>query len=147
MSFQPDPRVIRWRVHLRAAPERVFEMLATNDGRRRFWAESAEERGGIIHFQFPDGTRWMGRVLACEPPERFALEYFGGLEVTFACAADGRGGTDLTLTETGTSVAERDESLAGWVSVLLALKAAVDHGVDLRNHDARRSWAHGYVDN
>jgi uncharacterized protein YndB with AHSA1/START domain len=147
VSFQPDPRAIRWRVHLRAAPPRVFDMLATDDGRRRFWAESAEERDGCIHFQFADGTRWAGRVLEREPPERFAIEYFGDLRVTFACAPDGRGGTDLTLTEVGTPAAEREESLAGWVSVLLALKAAVDHDVDLRNHDARRSWAHGYVDN
>ena len=61
--------------------------------------------------------------------------------------ADMAGGTDLLLTETGTPPAERAESLAGWVSVLMALKAAVDHGVDLRNHDARRSWAQGYVEN
>ena len=147
MNFQPDPRVIRWPVPLPAAPERVFNMLATADGRRRFWAESAEERDGCIHFEFPDGTRWASRVLDRVPPERLALEYFGGSRVTFACAPDGRGGTDLLLTESGTPPAEREESLAGWVSVLLALKAAVDHGVDLRNHDARRSWARGYVDN
>jgi hypothetical protein len=36
---------------------------------------------------------------------------------------------------------------AGWVSVLLALKAAADHGVDLRNHDAARTWSQGYCDN
>jgi hypothetical protein len=33
------------------------------------------------------------------------------------------------------------------VSVLLALKAAVDFSVDLRNHDAGRTWCSGYVDN
>jgi len=33
------------------------------------------------------------------------------------------------------------------VSVLLALKAVADFGVDLRNHDRRRSWTAGYVDN
>jgi hypothetical protein len=36
---------------------------------------------------------------------------------------------------------------AGWVSVLLGLKAAADHGVDLRNHDAARTWSQGYCDN
>jgi hypothetical protein len=30
--------------------------------------------------------------------------------------------------------------------VLLALKAAVDHGIDLRNHDPRRTWDRGYAD-
>jgi hypothetical protein len=41
----------------------------------------------------------------------------------------------------------RMEMAAGWVSVLMAMKAAVDHGVDLRNHDASRSWSNGYADN
>jgi len=39
------------------------------------------------------------------------------------------------------------EPCAGRVSVLLALKAAVDHGVDLRNHDRERTWVQGYADN
>jgi hypothetical protein len=41
----------------------------------------------------------------------------------------------------------KGEVRAGWVSVLLALKAAADFGVDLRNHDAARTWAQGYCDN
>jgi hypothetical protein len=36
--------------------------------------------------------------------------------------------------------------LADWVSVLLALKAKVDHGVDVRNHHAARTWDKGYCD-
>jgi hypothetical protein len=32
-------------------------------------------------------------------------------------------------------------------SVLLALKAAVDFGVELRNHDLNRTWDQGYGDN
>ena len=36
---------------------------------------------------------------------------------------------------------------AGWVSVLMALKAMAEHGVDLRNHDAERTWWQGYCDN
>jgi hypothetical protein len=29
----------------------------------------------------------------------------------------------------------------------MSLKAAADHEVDLRNHDADRSWDRGYCDN
>ena len=60
---------------------------------------------------------------------------------------DGAGGTDLTLTDEGVPEADHAEVLAGWVSVLMALKAAVDFGVDLRNHDPARSWDQGYADN
>jgi hypothetical protein len=41
----------------------------------------------------------------------------------------------------------RLEVIAGWVSVQLALKAAVDFGVDLRTHDPARSWDQGYAEN
>ena len=98
-------------------------------------------------FRFPDGSELTSRILEYVPPTRFALEYFGGAKVLFECSPDGRGGTDLRLTETGTPAGERSENIAGWVSVLLCLKAAVDHGVDLRNHEPERTWAQGYVEN
>ena len=147
MAFQTDPDRITWRLHLRSAPERVFAMIATPEGRRQFWAESAEESGGIIMFRFPDGSTLDSRIVECTPPRRFAVEYFGGAKVLFECASDGADGTDLTLTETGTPAADRTENIAGWVSVLLCLKAAVDHASDLRNHDPQRTWAEGYVEN
>lgn len=40
-----------------------------------------------------------------------------------------------------------NESLFHGVSVFLALKAAADFGVDLRNHDPSRSWSQGYAEN
>lgn len=122
-------------------------MIATPAGRRRFWAESADERDSAVEFRFSTGAGWRGRVLEQVPPRRYAVEYFGGSRVTFALADDGSGGTDLTLTESGVDSEEWPENHAGWVSVLLALKAAVDFGVDLRNHDPERSWETGFVDN
>ena len=147
MSFQPKPESIEWRLHLQAPPERVFAMLTAAEGRRQFWAESADESSGTIKFRFSDRSELVSRILEHQPPHRFAVEYFGGANVTFECTPDGSGGTDLRLTETGTPPAERNENIAGWVSVLLCLKAAVDHGVDLRNHDPQRTWADGYVEN
>ena len=147
MSGSSESGGIRWRLHLASPPERVFQMLATGSGRRRFWAESADETDGAIHFRFPGNVEWTGRVLECVPPERFAVTYFGGSRLVFACNPDGAGGTELVLTETGVPPQEWAENRAGWVSVLLALKAAVDYNIDLRNHDTRRTWADGYVDN
>ena len=36
---------------------------------------------------------------------------------------------------------------AGWVSVLLNLKAAINFGGDLRNHTRARTWIDGFIDN
>jgi steroid delta-isomerase-like uncharacterized protein len=144
---------IEWRLHLRSSPETVFDLLATEEGRARFWAEGASEREGRIHFRFPDGTRFAGRVLGSERPHAFDHEYFEGTTVRWRLAADGAGGTDLTLSEQvgeaarGGDAVDLTENRSGWVSVLMSLKAAADFGVDLRNHDPQRSWGQLYVDN
>ena len=145
-----DPPVtppIRWRIRLRTAPEAVFAALDQPDGRRRFWAESAEELGpGSIEFRFTDGQVCCSRVLERIPPHRFSITYFQGSVATFTLEPDGLGGTDLHLTEHGVPPESWSDNHAGWVSVLLALKAAVDFDEDLRNHDSRRTWTAGYVD-
>jgi hypothetical protein len=47
----------------------------------------------------------------------------------------------------GVAAEDLAEVSSGWVSVLMALKAAVDFGVDLRNHALNRTWDDGFVDN
>jgi uncharacterized protein YndB with AHSA1/START domain len=138
---------VRWRIHLRAAPPIVFDAIATAEGRRRWWVESANAVEGRVEFVFPDGTVHRGRVLEQSAPTRFAVEYYGGTIASFALEPDGAGGTDLTLVDEGVAVEWLAETSAGWVSVLMALKAAVDHGVDLRNHDPVRTWREGFADN
>jgi len=147
MTFQPDPDVIRWRLHLESPPAEVYRMLSTDDGRARFWAEEAVERGGVIHFRFPGGLAVASEVVRAEEPWVFSLRYIGGSLATFALEEDGKGGTDLTLTDEGVAGEDRTEVIAGWVSVLMSLKAAVDFGVDLRAHDPERHWVNGFVEN
>lgn len=146
MTFQPEPGVIRWKLHFEASREKVFEALSTDAGRASFWAESATEADGAITFNFLNHPPVTGRVLGCEAGSSFTVEYFGAV-TEFSLSDDGKGGTDLTLVASGVPDDERVEVIAGWVSVLMAMKAAVDHGVDLRNHDASRTWSQGYADN
>jgi len=145
MALEPDG-TIRWRIHLRSDPAAVYDLLATDAGRARFWARRTVESGEAIRFEFGDGQALEAAVLEREPPRRFALTYFAGSRASFALAPAEGGGTDLELVERGAPEAERLDNLAGWVSVLLALKAAADFGVDLRNHDPARRWEHGFVD-
>jgi uncharacterized protein YndB with AHSA1/START domain len=138
---------IRWRLHLASPPGAVYDLLATADGRARFWAESATEADDHIEWVWPGGLSARTRIIHASPPQRFSVEYFGGSVVTFGLGDDGSGGTDLTLTDAGVRDVDWAETHAGWVSVLMALKALADHGVDLRNHDPTRTWESGYVDN
>jgi len=147
MRFQEDPNRILWRLYLRSPINKVYQFLSTDKGRASFWAESAIEVDKIIHFNFPNGFSWKGQILQAEPPNLYSLRYIGDSTTTFSLEEDSQGGTELTLTDQGVLNEYRSEVIAGWVSVLMALKAAVDFGVDLRNHDSNRNWDQGFVDN
>jgi uncharacterized protein YndB with AHSA1/START domain len=119
MNFQIDPTLIRWKLHLKSSPQAVYEALSTNEGRAGFWAESAVEEDGVIHFVFPNGAEWNGRILENEPPRGFKVEYYGGSITTFELSPDGAGGTDLTLIDEGVPAEDRSEVIAGWISVFV----------------------------
>lgn len=139
--------VIRWRVSLRTDAAGAYDYLSTAVGRERFWAEEAPERDGHIHFRFSDGSHLRAKRLECAPPHLFSLRYFDGNVVRFLIEeAPGRG-CHVTVEEHCASPEQHVVNSPGWVSVLLALKAAVNHGVDIRNHDPGRTWANGFVGN
>lgn len=133
---------IVWRVHIAAPADRVYDALATDSGRARFWAESAIEKDGVVHFVFPDGSEYRSRILRAERPHLFSIDYFDST-VTFTLTGE----TDVTMVNENVPAQEREDVLAGWVSVLMQMKAAIQFGVDLRNHSRERSWRNGYVEN
>jgi uncharacterized protein YndB with AHSA1/START domain len=136
---------IRWRMHLPAPPERVYDILDSNDGRASFWAISATEEQGRIEFRFINGYTCTCRIVERRRPHVWAIDYIKG-NARFELTSDGSGGTDLLLTHGGVDPDEWDEVHAGWLNVLFPLKAWVACGVDLRNHDPARSWDEGYAD-
>ncbi len=136
---------IRWRMHLPTPPEKVFAALDSEHGRAGFWAESAAEVDGHIEFRFINGATCRSRILERQPPHLLALDYFGS-PALFELASDGQGGTDLLLTHQGVEAEQWNEVHAGWLNVLFPLKAWLTDGIDLRNHDPRRTWDQGYAD-
>lgn len=79
--------------------------------------------------------------------DALSLASRGGVAViTFELEPARDRGTDLRLVTHGFAPGERAELMAGLLNVLFPLKALVDHGVDLRNHDPDRTWRHGYAD-
>jgi len=139
-------REITWNLHLNSSPEKVFGFLTTRKGREKFWAVSAPCINQHIHFTFPNGQRYRSEILSVVPFSSFKIEYFNSV-VAFSLRSDGSGGTDLVLLNSEVPENEFNEVHAGWVSLLLTLKAAVDFEVDLRNHDRDRTWDQGYADN
>ena len=137
--------IISWKLRLRSTPDKVYRILSTDEGRASFWAESANELNGTIHFQFPDGQKYHSKILQKLPGESFILDYFNStVEFRLSVSSDF---TILTLTNRDVDVTELSEVNAGWVSVLMSLKCACDHNVDLRNHDKAFAWDRGFVEN
>lgn len=147
MNFQQLKDAVTWHLHLQSCPEKVYAMIASGAGRAKFWAEAADEVEGQINWRFPNGYCTSTEIFIQQPPTIFSAGYIGGSRVTFELQPDPEDGTDLTLIDQGIDPAYVHEVAAGWVSVLMALKGAVDFGVDLRNHDPKRTWEHGYLDN
>lgn len=137
---------IEWRVHLSSGCERAFELWTTDKGRELFWAERSAARDGGFELGFVNGQSLFVKVIEALAPERFVFRYFGGSCVTLLFEAAPGGGCDLHLREEGVPPSEHLENYAGWVSVLLAFKAAADLGVDLRSHDPARTWERRFVD-
>lgn len=135
---------IDWRVHFAASPETVWLAWTTDSGRERFWSESSRTQQGGFELGFVNGQSLEVALVEAEPPRRLVFRYFGGSTVTLELQPDGAGGCDLRLREEGAP--EPLENYAGWVSVLLACKAAVDFGIDLRSNDPGRAWEAGFVD-
>ncbi len=136
---------IRWRMHIKVAPEQVYAALDSEHGRTAFWAEAAPETDEHIEFTFINGYRYKSKILRRQPPTVFEIDYFGGV-ARFEISADGKGGTDLLLSHDNMGDDVWNEVHAGWLNVLFPLKAWLLHGVDLRNHDPERSWDQGYAD-
>jgi len=137
---------VQLKVYVAASAKKVYELLNTPEGRCAFWADEAPEVDGVIHFYFSNGMRHQGRILERIPGEKFVVEYFGGSKAAFNLNVEKDGGTVVKITETSIPQEWLAEQRAGWVTVLLMLKAAVDHGIDLRNPDPERNWENGYVD-
>lgn len=146
MAFQAEPGKIIWKTHFSSSINKVFQALTTDAGRSTFWAEQTVEKDGMIEFTILNYPRYQARILEQQTPYQFRLEYFG-TDVTFDLETTKDGGTDLTLVAVTDSEETKTEMTAGWVSVLMAMKAAVDFGVDLRNHHPERVWDLGYLDN
>ncbi len=128
----------QWKIHFKSAPSEVYRAISTPLGRSRFWARSAKEKNGVIHFDLPGGRSDDAPIERAVKDNLYVLRYFGR-RVTFALSPDESGnGTDLVLTS------EHETGSDEWVSLLLRLKGHVDFGVDLRNHDETRT--EGYVD-
>ncbi|UJH68631.1 SRPBCC domain-containing protein [Allomuricauda sp. SCSIO 65647] len=139
-------QTIRWKLCLKSKPSKVFSYLTSTEGIEKFWAEKAEKKDGHIQFSFPNKQVYKSKILNQEANKNFRIEYFNSI-VDFNLSENELGGTLMELVNSNVELEDYHANYAGWVSVLMTLKAAVDFEVDLRNHDSQKTWDDGYMDN
>jgi uncharacterized protein YndB with AHSA1/START domain len=136
---------IAWRLSLASPPERVFELLDTDAGRVRFWAERSRATETGFELEFPGGLASHVETLERRPPHRLVIDYFGArCELDLNPREDG--GCLFQVTCHCEDPAAWAEFQPGWVSWLLVLKGVADFAVDLRNGAPDRAWRQRYVD-
>jgi hypothetical protein len=145
MGIATGAHSLRWKVHLDASPESVYERLSSDSGRESFWVESSQDADGQVTLVFPDRSTTILGILSERPPHVLEVDYFN-VHTRLTLQRIGRS-TVLEVTASGIPADDLLELAAGWVSVLLNLKAVVNFGNDLRNHDHVRTWLDGFVDN
>jgi uncharacterized protein YndB with AHSA1/START domain len=145
-----DFDIIHVSVKLGADRNRVWQALTTPAGITSWWSERAEIQpsdGGLLRLVFPNRRTLDSKVVQCRPQEMMSFVYFGGTRAQFDVTSIASG-TSVSVTDRGFSSQEDyAETLASWTSALLALKAYLDYGVDLRNHNPSYNWEHDFVDN
>lgn len=146
MTIQHGPNDLRWRVHLHATPEAVYQRLSTDAGRESFWAESSKALNDEVSLAFPDRSTATVKILLERPPHVLEVDYCG-VATRFVLQRAGDEATVLEVTASNIPAHDTVDLAAGWVSVLLNLKAAINFGGDLRNHARARTWIDGFVDN
>jgi hypothetical protein len=122
-AYQAQSNVIRWKVHFSSSPDKVYEALSTDKGRRGYWAESAEEQDGKIHYVFLNGIENTGSILQRIHGQLFSVMYFGW-KTTFHLTTDGATGTDMEMVAEHVPEADKMEISAGWVSFEITMPAA-----------------------
>ena len=146
MAFQEKENIIEWKLHLSSAIEKVYSALTTDTGRSQFWAEETIEDNGFIEFRILNYPPYKAKIIEAKAPFYFRLEYFG-TDVTFELSSTKNRSTELYLKAITPNKKIKYEMTAGWVSVLMAMKAAVDNNIDLRNHHPDYVWDKGFLDN
>lgn len=136
---------VTWKVFINDSPVVVYRYLSMDRLRESFWAEKSNSTGHGFELTFPNGQSTSCRILLAEPYQHLAIEYFNS-RVDFELKPI-NDGTELTVVNTNILESEYEDVLAGWVSVLLCLKVAIQFKKDIRNHNPARCWDQGFVDN
>lgn len=142
------------KIEIAAPPERVYAAWTTAAEVEAWFSVRCEidaRAGGRLFYEWLGGDRLEANVIAARKNRELRIPFGPKGEEVRVVFTKIRGGTLCTLEQTGmrTSPKQKIEMhlgcKTGWVFFLTNLKAYLEHGLDLRSHDPRRSYRTGYL--
>ena len=142
------------RIFVKADKERVFR--AWTDDRivsRWFTVKTMIEprNNGRLYFEWLAGDKFEARIVSIRKPTRFVFPFGSRGEEVAVGIRKVRGGSVVELHQYNMKTSPRSKvemhmnCKTGWAFFLTNLKAYLEHGIDLRGHNPRRSHRQGYI--
>lgn len=109
------------------------------------------KRNGRVYLEWSTGDKWETKVVSISKNKSFTFPFGSNDErVTVRVKKDGRGCVcEIHQYNMATSPKSKWEMhrscLQGWTFFLANLKAYLEHGIDLRGHDPKKSYKKGYI--
>ena len=142
------------KIEIAAAPERVYRAW-TDASELSAWfsvrAEIEPRKGGRLFFEWLGGDRLETNVLAVRQNREIRFPFGSRGEEVRVLLRKVKGGTLCTLEQTGMKTSSKQKiemhmgCKTGWAFFLANLKAYLEHGIDLRSHEPRKSYRTGYL--
>lgn len=140
-------------VFIKKPVARVF--AAWTDDRQivRWFPEKAEiepRKGGIVRWEWLAGDKLDKQILVCQRNRQFDFPFGDKGEMVSVRFRAVKGGTICSLTQSGMKNTPQGRvmytgCMQGWTFFLTNLKSWLEHGIDLRSHDPKRSYRQNYV--
>lgn len=142
------------KIEIAVSPQRVFRAW-TNDKEIVKWfiteAKLEPKRGGRFFMKFLTGVSADETVLAVKKNQSFTFSFGSDGETVAVTLKRTKSGCDCILRQYGMKDTPQSRinwhmgCRNGWVFFLTNLKAYLEHGIDLRGRDPRKSYLQGYV--
>jgi len=142
------------RIEIKASPEKVFRAWTDDKIITRWFPIRAviePRKNGRLYFEWMTGDKLETKVVAVRRPNRLVFPFGSNNEEVAVTIRKVPGGSLCELhqygmkTDPGSRVTMHLGCQVGWTFFLANLKAYLEHGIDLRGHDPRRSYRQGYI--
>ncbi len=142
------------KIAINASPEKVFRAWTYAPEISKWFTVKTEfeaKKNGRIYFEWLGGDKMNDKVIAITKNRRLVIP-FGtkGEKVEITVTKDGKGSI-CTLTQYDMKTTTKDKinmhmgCKQGWTFFLANLKSYLEHGIDLRSHNPKRSYREHFI--